>query len=676
MRAASLARVTAAAMLLALVGCGGGGDKPASQPSEAQKQGEAKPQAVTAPATDQKKDAPPAPGPTGSALANLPKKGAADPKVVIIESSEFQCPFCSRVNPTVKQILETYPEDVAFHFFHNPLAFHQQAMPAARAANAAHRQGKFWEMHDKLFENQKDLTDENFAKWAGELGLDVEKFKKDYADPSNEEEVKRQQAAMVGLGARGTPGFFVNGEPLRGAQPFENFKTVIDKQLEATKKIMEEKKLPAAQAWVEVAKTSNPNADNFVKWVVEGGKPDPSAAPPADAAKDGQKPAKRPVDPTVWKVTVDKAKDPMKGGKEPLVTIVEFSEFQCPFCSRVLPTTKQIHETYGDDVAVVFKHNPLPFHKDAPLASEASMAAMEQGKFWEMHDKLFENQKALTRPDLEKYATELGLDMTKFKAALDGGTYKALIAAHQELAGQVNARGTPNFYVNGRQLTGAQPFENFKELIDEELAKAKKLVEGGTPRANVYEEIIKNGKVFKALDDTAHEMNITDSPIMGKPEAKIKIYEFSDFQCPYCSRVGPTLKELKNIYGDDIAIIFKHFPLSFHQEAMPAAKASMAAMKQGKFWEMHDKLFANQKALTQENFETWAKEIGLDVEAFKKDMADPKWEEKVKADMAEGTKAGVKGTPSLFINGRAFQPSGGFNAQGFQQVIDKEILGK
>ncbi|MHC4838975.1 MAG: DsbA family protein, partial [Planctomycetota bacterium] len=110
-----------------------------------------------------------------------------------------------------------------------------------------------------------------------------------------------------------------------------------------------------------------------------------------------------------------------QGSDKALVTIIEFSEFQCPFCARVLPTMNKIKETYGDKVRIVFKHNPLPFHKDAPLASEAALAAGEQGKFWEMHDKLFENQKKLKRADIDGYAQEIGLDMAKFKADLDSG---------------------------------------------------------------------------------------------------------------------------------------------------------------------------------------------------------------------------------------------------------------
>ena len=221
----------------------------------------------------------------------------------------------------MKKVVETYPDDVAIYFFHNPLGFHPNAMPAAKASTAAQKQGKFWEMHDKLFENQRKLNDDNYMKWAREMGLDMEKFKKDLEDKDIETEIKRQQAVVVALGARGTPGFFINGESLRGAQPFDKFKALIDTKLAATNKVMKDKGLSSAEAWQEVAKTAA-NGTNFVKWVVKGEKP------PANAAKrPDRKKKKAPVDKTVWKVTVDDD-DATKGAKKPLVNIVEFSEFQ------------------------------------------------------------------------------------------------------------------------------------------------------------------------------------------------------------------------------------------------------------------------------------------------------------------------------------------------------------
>ncbi len=160
------------------------------------------------------------------------------------------------------------------------------------------------------------------------------------------------------------------------------------------------------------------------------------------------------------------------GGKDAPVTIIEFSDFQCPFCSRVNPTLEKIKEKYGDKVRVVFKHNPLPFHKQAPYASQAALAAGMQGKFWEMHDKLFENQKALQPEQVDGYAKDLGLDMEKYKKDVNSKAVKDQVDADMKLATKVGARGTPNFMINGKQLSGAQPLDRFTAVIDEQLKAA------------------------------------------------------------------------------------------------------------------------------------------------------------------------------------------------------------
>lgn len=165
-------------------------------------------------------------------LGQAPVRGPADAKITIVEFSDFQCPFCSRVNPTLDKIRSEYASDVRIAFKHMPLSMHKNAPAAHAAAEAAHRQNKFWEMHDKIFSNQRDLSPAMLEKHAAEIGLDIEKYKKDVVSSSVEERVAKdgQQARTYGI--TGTPGFFVNGRFLKGAQPFESFKRLIDAELE------------------------------------------------------------------------------------------------------------------------------------------------------------------------------------------------------------------------------------------------------------------------------------------------------------------------------------------------------------------------------------------------------------------------------------------------------------
>jgi protein-disulfide isomerase len=164
---------------------------------------------------------------------------------------------------------------------------------------------------------------------------------------------------------------------------------------------------------------------------------------------------------------------PAKGGSvDAPVTLVEFSDFQCPFCSRVTGTLEQVHRTYGDKVRIVFKHLPLRMHSKAPMAHAASEAANRQGKFWEMHDLIFKNQRDLSEERYIEYAGQIGLDTDRFKKDMASASVKARVDADAAEAERLGVTGTPGFFINGYFLSGAKPFSEFQKVIDAQLAKS------------------------------------------------------------------------------------------------------------------------------------------------------------------------------------------------------------
>ena len=166
------------------------------------------------------------------------------------------------------------------------------------------------------------------------------------------------------------------------------------------------------------------------------------------------------------------ANDPSLGAASAPVTIVEFSDFQCPFCQRAAPTLKQIRAQYGDKVRVVWKDFPLTqIHPQAFKAAEAGHCAAEQGKFWELHDQMFGNQAALQPDSLKKYAADMGMDAAKFNACLDSSKYAERVRDGVAAGTRLGVNSTPTVYINGRMLTGAQPYDTFAAIIDEELAR-------------------------------------------------------------------------------------------------------------------------------------------------------------------------------------------------------------
>jgi protein-disulfide isomerase len=596
-------------------------------------------------------------------IADAATKGGKQPKVTIIEFSDFQCPFCGRVNGTLETLLKDYGNDVSISFRNNPLPFHNNAMPAALAGEAAREQGKFWQMHDKMFANQQNLDRPTLDKLAGEAGLNMAKYKDAMDKEKGKERIKKDMDDASNFGARGTPNFFINGRNLRGAQPVEAFKTVIDEEI----KKADAKLASGTQRGQLYAALTKDALDK--------------AAAPAPQQRPGEPDAG-----TRFRADIKGA--PIKGAKDALVTIVQFSDYQCPFCSRVEPTIAKVMDEYKGKVRVAWRDLPLPFHPNAMPAAIAARAAGEQGKFWEMHDKIFADQQHMDRPTYEKYATELGLNMGKFKAALDAEKGKELIKADSDAGGKIGARGTPAFFINGKFLSGAQPFEQFKSKIDEELKGAEALVSKGTPKAKVYDALMKDAKTDVPAapagggeaekgpeqDKTIFKVDPGSSPSKGPKNAALQVVIFSDFQCPFCSRVEPTLKQMEKEYGGKVRMVWKNYPLPFHNNAEPAAEAAMAAGAQGKFWEMHDKLFANQQSLDRPSLEKYATELGLNMAKFKADLDAQKFKSIIESESKEGTAVGVTGTPAVFINGRKI--SGAYPFDTFKKIADEELSKK
>ncbi|MCI0573258.1 MAG: thioredoxin domain-containing protein [Myxococcaceae bacterium] len=201
---------------------------------------------------------------------------------------------------------------------------------------------------------------------------------------------------------------------------------------------------------------------------------------------------RRPADITVYRVPLEGSHS--EGREDALVTLVAFTDYQCPYCARAESTLAQLRETYGEHLRLVVKHNPLPNHPQARPAALAALAAGAQGRFQEMHRLLFGNPRGLDEAGLEQHAQQLGLDMERWRRDRAHRRHEERIRTDQALAQQLGVTGTPAFFINGRLLYGAKPLEEFKALIDEELEKARALVRSGVPANAVYARLTANGR--------------------------------------------------------------------------------------------------------------------------------------------------------------------------------------
>ena len=383
--------------------------------------------------------------------------------------------------------------------------------------------------------------------------------------------------------------------------------------------------------------------------------------------------------------------DAVRGDRNAYVTIVLFSDFQCPFCSRLEPTLDRVREEYGpEQVRIVFKNNPLPFHDKAKPAAEAAQGVLEtrgQEAFWRFHDMAFARQRSLNPDSIRAWAVAAGADSREIDEGLQNGRWREKIERDQKLAASLGANGTPASFVNGRELSGAQPFEKYKHVIDQELEAAKGLEASGVARALLYRvAVAENFKAKPAGSDddndndkedtkTVWRVPVGSSPVRGKAAALVTIIVFSDFQCPYCKRVEPTIEQLRKQYGDQLRIVWKDEPLPFHPRAPPAAELARAARTQkgdAGFWDVHDKLFAAQPKLEDGDLEQVARAAGLDVAKAMGQVKARAHRREIETDMDLGDDVQASGTPHFFVNGRRLV--GAQLVVKFQSIIDDEIV--
>jgi protein-disulfide isomerase len=173
-----------------------------------------------------------------------------------------------------------------------------------------------------------------------------------------------------------------------------------------------------------------------------------------------------------------------------------------------------------------------------------------------------------------------------------------------------------------------------------------------------------------AVLEFVQDIDISGAPFRGMANAPVTIVEFTDFQCPYCAKIGPVLNQVFEKYQGKVKLVYKNFPLSTHQFARKAAEAALAAGRQGKFWEFHDRLFQNYNRLNDQVIQELAQQLGLDMQKFEKDMNDPQISQVINQDYQDGLKAGVRGTPTIFVNGSLLRNT---SLEGLQAAIDKEL---
>ncbi len=387
---------------------------------------------------------------------------------------------------------------------------------------------------------------------------------------------------------------------------------------------------------------------------------------------------------------------PFRGNPDAAVTMIEYSDYQCPFCARYFVQTEPaLNEAFvrNGTMRVVFRDYPIvELHPNAPGAHIASLCVAEQGaaKYWQMHGLLFRTQDEWAGvPDpsaiFERLAGEAGADLAQYMDCVQNGDKAQRIEQGIAEAQAAGFNGSPSFRFlhnesgQAYDTAGAQPFEEFALFIE--------TVARGEAPATAQQQSGGGGIPFWATaegltpDPDRPGLTAAGDQYRGDPNAPIAVVEFSDFQCPYCLRhVTETQPALDTEFVDtgEVFWVFKHFPLNIHPQAPAAAAASECASDQGKFWEMHELLFANVESWSVSNpnpeLSRLAGEAGLDVAAFDECLPKNDTLARVQSDLADGAPF-VQGTPTFIVlfNGEGRIIPGALPAEQFSQALNEII---
>lgn len=594
--------------------------------------------------------------------------GNVNAPVTLVAFLDFECPFCALAHPTVVDLLHKYgTEKVRLVVKHAPLPFHQRGLPAAKAAQAVLRLkgvDPFLSYVAALYRDvsardEQALTDARLVELAVGVGAERDAFTKEFVNPEGARKVAMDLQLYDSLGLSGVPAFLVNGALITGARPSSDFETLIEHELAAAEELV--------RRGVEVS-------DLYERRVQVNYRP----------AREFDEQREKPFEDVAYQVPLGTS--PARGPSDAPITIVEFADFECPFCERAHATIEQLIVKYPGKVRWVMKNNPLSFH---PVAVPAAITALEVRRqkgdeaYFKVLDQFY-GAEELTPDVLLAAADAMGVAPKPLLALFESETLPPELQADQDLAIDLNAQGTPQFFVNGRRLSGAQPLEVFDELVQQELTK----VADAKLTGDIYGALQAQAAMPPGLSHHDVPASGPEAPVLGPADAPVTIHMFADFECPFCQRVLPTLSVLRQRYPGKIKLVWRHLPLPFHPHAKQAAAASIEARAQRGdvgFWQMAERLMVlpgvfssdgkvstatklpELPELSPDFLREQAKAMGLDEAKFVEAMNGGAHHDAIALDAQLARKLGVSGTPAFFVNGYAL--SGAQPLERFERLV-------
>jgi len=371
-------------------------------------------------------------------------RGSADALVTVVEFGDYACVHTAQMEGILRKLLAESP-DVRLVWHDDPLFLHPHALLAAKAARAAAAQGRFWEMHDRLIADPSAIDRDRILQLARELGLDLIRFEGALSSRSVEGEIERDADLAAAFGVLGTPVFFVNGRRVQGEQSLAFFRSLVRREL-ATARAAASGGISAAEAYRAVIRDAI----------------GPTRAPDSVAVQSDADPN------NVYRVPVGTS--PVAGPADAKVTLILWGNFESADSANALRKADAVMRRHPADVRVVWKNMFGPEHRRAMMEAQAAMAAHAQGRFWPVARAMLAERHALYYDDLIAVARRAGVDVERFRDALDHDRFEKEVEDEIRAGRAVGVHSAPMLFVNGRRIWGGESESSLDKMIRAEIA--------------------------------------------------------------------------------------------------------------------------------------------------------------------------------------------------------------
>jgi protein-disulfide isomerase len=576
--------------------------------------------------------------------------GSPTAQVTVVAFLDYACHGCQEAFSNLLTLRQKYDaQALRIVFKHMPLTAHPMALPAAIAGQAVSDEAgsdAFFAFSERLFEHQGEISYVTLADFAEQVGVPRSVYNEAVSSEVTLQRVSGDAHLGIDRGAEATPFVLVNGRLVASATVLSELVRVID----------------AERPYLDV-----PAQDWAARY----------AARVEDNAGEALTAALLAEDPLDYRVPVGTSAK--LGSAEAPVTLVVFTDYQCPYCKRADGTLRELLRRHPGELRVVHKHLPLPFHQSARPAARLAEAVRKKAgdeAFFAVSAELFDRSPKLGRDVLVELGRRHGLDEGAALAAISGHSpeIEKQIDGDLELGDDVLAEGTPHSFISGKRLSCARPLEHFEAIFQHEKRRAEARVAEGVGRGAVYADLqstaVQPGAPVPMATVPAIEPR---SPTRGPAAAPVTIHVFSDFECPYCRNAEATLLELERLHPGQLLVAWHDRPLEFHPQARPAARAGREAMRQGgapAFWKLQALLFGldqEKAAVSRADLLAHAKTLGLDAAAMERAIDSDSGDASIDRDIDLATSLGFQGTPAFLI-GR-YPLTGARDLRHFERLV-------